>query len=43
MKKWLSGLMVFAFIFTLSNVHGASQNVDPDWKRVIIATVDPDW
>lgn len=42
MKKWLSGLMAFAFLFTI-NVHGAPQNVDPDWKRVIIATVDPDW
>ncbi|WP_258023116.1 hypothetical protein [Brevibacillus formosus] len=43
MKKWLSGLVAFAFIFTLSNVHGAPQYADPDWARVIIATADPDW
>ncbi|MED1801858.1 hypothetical protein [Brevibacillus porteri] len=40
MKKWLSGLAAFALLFTFVNV---PQNAEPDWKRVIIATADPDW
>ncbi|MED1801699.1 hypothetical protein [Brevibacillus porteri] len=40
MKKWLSGLVAFAFLFIFVNV---PQNAEPDWKKVVVTTADPDW